>query len=63
MQAMRIIEVRDHIAREAYAAMRRVEAEAALSRRSRAPREGDQPQQEWREARLTPLGSFAGMSG
>jgi hypothetical protein len=35
MQARRIIEARDHIAQAAFAAMRRVEAEAALSRLSR----------------------------
>jgi hypothetical protein len=36
---MRIIEARDHIAQAAYAAMRRVEAEAALCRLSRTPRD------------------------
>jgi hypothetical protein len=39
MQAKRIIEARDHIAQAAYAAMNRVEAEAALRASSRAPRE------------------------
>jgi hypothetical protein len=39
MQAMRIIEARDHIAQAAYAAMRRVEAEAALCRWSRTQRD------------------------
>jgi hypothetical protein len=35
MRAMRIIEARDHIAQAAFAAMRRIEAEAALCRLSR----------------------------
>jgi hypothetical protein len=39
MQATRIIEARDHIAQAAYAAMRRVEAEAALCASCRAPGE------------------------
>jgi hypothetical protein len=39
MQAMRIIKARDHIAQAAYAAMLRVEAEAALCRLSPVPRD------------------------
>jgi hypothetical protein len=39
MQGIRILEARDHIAQAAYAAMRRVEAEAARSRLSRTPRD------------------------
>jgi hypothetical protein len=35
MQAARIIEVRDRIAQAAYAAMRRIEADAAQQRRLR----------------------------
>jgi hypothetical protein len=39
MQGIRILEARDHIAQAAYAAMRRVEAEAARCRVSRTPRD------------------------
>jgi hypothetical protein len=38
MQATRFIEARDHIAQAAYAAMRRVEADAELCRLSRTRR-------------------------
>jgi hypothetical protein len=45
MQAMRIIKARDHIAQAAYAAMRRVEAEAAMRRLSPTPRDSAQGKQ------------------
>jgi hypothetical protein len=45
MQARRILEARDHIAEAAYAAMRRVETDAALCRLSRLSCYG-QPQLE-----------------
>jgi hypothetical protein len=57
MQATRIIEARDHIAQAAYAAMRRVEADAALCRLSRTLRETGQSQIEWPEAPVAPLGA------
>ena len=62
MQAMRIIEARDHIAQAAYAAMHRVEAEAALCELSRRAARQGQPQLEWREAPLTPQIAFRGLT-
>jgi hypothetical protein len=58
MQAMRIIEARDHIAQAAYAAMRRVEAEAALRRWSRTP-----PERVSRRSAAAPHGGHGAQTG